>query len=76
TGGVYDYNGQGEVLLPWGMSEGQFDSAVNTAWKSQIVDAGIKAPPGQYGLQSFGDSQYLIKLGAGYLLGKDGNPVV
>lgn len=76
TGGVYDYNGQGEVLLPWGMSEGQFDSAVNTAWQSQIVDAGIKAPPGQYGLQSFGDSQYLIKLGAGYLLGKDGNPVV
>lgn len=76
TGGVYDYNGQGEVLLPWGMSEGQFDSAVNTAWKSQIVDAGIKAPPGQYGLQNFGDSQYLIKLGAGYLLGNDGNPVV
>ncbi|OKP25845.1 hypothetical protein BSQ35_03090 [Serratia liquefaciens] len=76
TGGVYDYNGQGEVLLPWGMSEGQFDSAVNTAWQSQIVDAGIKAPPGQYGLQSFGDSQYLIKLGAGYLLGKDGSPVV
>lgn len=76
TGGVYDYNGQGEVLLPWGMSEGQFDSAVNTAWKSQIVDAGVKAPPGQYGLQSFGDSQYLIKLGAGYLLGKDGNPVI
>lgn len=76
TGGVYDYNGQGEVLLPWGMSEGQFDSAVNTSWQSQIVDAGIKAPPGQYGLQSFGDSQYLIKLGAGYLFGKDGNPVV
>lgn len=76
TGGIYDYNGQGEVLLPWGMSEGQFDSAVNTAWKSQVIDADIKAPPGQYGLQSFGDSQYLIKLGAGYLLGKDGNPVV
>ncbi|CAB1223459.1 hypothetical protein SFB10_3563 [Serratia liquefaciens] len=76
TGGVHDYNGQGQVLLPWGMSESQFDSAVNVAWKSQIVDAGIKAPPGQYGLQSFGDSQYLIKLGAGYLIGKDGNPVV
>ncbi|WP_337261252.1 MULTISPECIES: lytic transglycosylase domain-containing protein [unclassified Serratia (in: enterobacteria)] len=76
TGGVYDYNGQGNVLLPWGMSESQFDSSVNMAWKEQIVDAGIKAPPGQYGLQSFGDSQYLIKLGAGYLTGKDGNPVV
>jgi len=76
TGGVYDYNGQGDVLLPWGMSESRFDSAVNTAWKSQIVDAGVKAPPGQYGLQSFGDSQYLVKLGSGYLTGKDGKPVV
>ncbi|MCR0998655.1 hypothetical protein [Serratia rubidaea] len=76
TGGVYDYNGQGEILLPWGMSESQFDSAINTAWKSQITDAGITAPPGQYGLQSFGDSQYLVKLGAGYLIGKDGKPVV
>lgn len=76
TGGVYDYNGQGEILLPWGMSESQFDSAVNTAWKSQITDEGITAPPGQYGLQSYGDSQYLVKLGAGYLTGKDGKPVV
>ncbi|WP_422529286.1 hypothetical protein [Serratia fonticola] len=76
TGGVYDYNGQGDVLLPWGMSESQFDNSVNMAWKEQVVDAGIKAPPGQYGLQSYGDSQYLIKLGSGYLTGSDGNPVV
>ncbi|HDH0766798.1 TPA: hypothetical protein PIP00_001049 [Klebsiella pneumoniae] len=76
TGGVYDYNGQGEVLLPWGMSAEEFDKQVNQAWKSQVVDAGIKAPPGQYGLQSYGDSQYLVKLGAGYLLKSDGSPVI
>ncbi|MEQ9887608.1 hypothetical protein ABRP55_13765 [Pectobacterium zantedeschiae] len=76
TGGVYDYNGQGSVLLPWGMSESNFDNAVNSAWKSQVVDAGIKAPPGQYGLQSHGDSQYLIKLGTGYLSDSSGRPVV
>lgn len=76
TGGVYDFNGQGDVLLPWGMPESQFDNSVNMAWKEQVVDAGIKAPPGQYGLQSYGDSQYLIKLGSGYLTGNDGNPVV
>lgn len=76
TGGTYDYNGMGNVLLPWGMSSEQFDSQVNQAWQSQIVDAGIKAPPGQYGLQSYGDSQYLVKLGAGYLLKEDGSPVV
>ncbi|MCV5792208.1 hypothetical protein OFN52_34695, partial [Escherichia coli] len=32
TGGVHDYNGQGNVLLPWGMSSEQFDTRVNQAW--------------------------------------------
>lgn len=76
TGGVHDYNGQGNVLIPWGMSSEQFDTRVNQAWQSQVIDAGIKAPPGQYGLQSYGDSQYLVKLGTGYLLKQDGTPVV
>ncbi|TYX33505.1 hypothetical protein FCG77_014870 [Klebsiella pneumoniae] len=76
TGGVHDYNGMGSVLLPWGMSADQFDKQVDQAWKTQVIGAGIKAPPGQYGLQSYGDSQYLIKLGTGYLLKSDGTPVV
>ncbi|MEP8736172.1 hypothetical protein ABKV59_15600 [Enterobacter hormaechei] len=76
TGGTYDYNGMGNVLLPWGMSTEQFDKQVNQAWESQVVSAGIKAPPGQYGLQSYGDSQYLVKLGTGYLLKDDGTPVI
>lgn len=76
TGGVHDYNGMGSVLLPWGMSADQFDKQVDQAWKSQVIDAGIKAPPGQYGLQSYGDSQYLVKLGTGYLLKQDGTPVI
>ncbi|HEC2559669.1 TPA: hypothetical protein R2K53_005523 [Raoultella ornithinolytica] len=76
TGGVYDYNGMGNILLPWGMSTETFDSQINQAWQSQVVGAGVKAPPGQYGLQSYGDSQYLVKLGTGYLLKQDGTPVV
>ncbi|EHF0465876.1 hypothetical protein IEN06_002955 [Salmonella enterica subsp. enterica serovar Javiana] len=76
TGGVHDYNGMGSVLLPWGMSAEQFDKQVDQAWKTQVAGAGIKAPPGQYGLQSYGDSQYLVKLGTGYLLKDDGTPVV
>ncbi|EAA7887221.1 hypothetical protein MB90_003625 [Salmonella enterica subsp. enterica] len=76
TGGVHDYNGMGSVLLPWGMSAEQFDKQVDQAWKTQVTDAGIKAPPGQYGLQSYGDSQYLVKLGTWYLLKDDGTPVV
>ncbi|MDK1268824.1 hypothetical protein QMS58_07840 [Cronobacter sakazakii] len=76
TGGTYDYNGMGNVLLPWGMAPEQFDKQVNQAWESQVVSAGIKAPPGQYGLQNYGDSQYLIKLGTGYLLKDDGSPVI
>ncbi|MEA4364445.1 hypothetical protein [Klebsiella pneumoniae] len=76
TGGVHDYNGMGNVLLPWGMSAEQFDKEVNQAWETQVTGAGVKAPPGQYGLQSYGDSQYLVKLGTGYLLKQDGTPVV
>ncbi|HBB1486647.1 TPA: hypothetical protein J8720_000120 [Escherichia coli] len=76
TGGVHDYNGMGNVLLPWGMSAEQFDKQVNQAWIEQVVGSGIKTPPGQYGLQSYGDSQYLVKLGTGYLLKDDGSPVV
>ncbi|EBW2699299.1 hypothetical protein E0X58_08445 [Salmonella enterica subsp. enterica serovar Galiema] len=76
TGGVHDYNGMGNVLLPWGMSAEQFYKQVDQAWKAQVTGAGIKAPPGQYGLQSYGDSQYLVKLGTGYLLKDDGTPVV
>lgn len=76
TGGVHDYNGMGNVLLPWGMSAEQFDKQVDQAWKAQVTGVGIKAPPGQYGLQSYGDSQYLVKLGTGYLLKDDGTPVV
>ena len=76
TGGIHDYNGQGNVLLPWGMSADQFDTRVNQAWQEQVIDAGINAPPGQYGLQSHGDSQYLVKLGTGYLLKQDGTPVI
>ncbi|HFL1447910.1 TPA: hypothetical protein ACG1QI_004311 [Enterobacter kobei] len=76
TGGIHDYNGQGNILLPWGMSADQFDTRVSQAWQEQVIDAGIKAPPGQYGLQSHGDSQYLVKLGTGYLLKQDGTPVI
>ncbi|HHI2102840.1 TPA: hypothetical protein ACP4ZK_001979 [Escherichia coli] len=76
TGGVHDYNGMGNVLLPWGMSAEQFDKQVNQTWNEQVVGSGIKTPPGQYGLQSYGDSQYLVKLGTGYLLKDDGSPVV
>lgn len=76
TGGVHDYNGMGYVLLPWGMSAEQFDKQVDQVWQTQVTGAGVKAPPGQYGLQSYGDSQYLVKLGAGYLLKSDGSPVI
>ncbi|WP_261374197.1 hypothetical protein [Yersinia massiliensis] len=77
TGGVYDYNGQGNVMLPWGMDESAFDNAVSGAWKSQVIDSGLKAGDvKQYGLQSYGDSQYLVRSGSGYLMDKEGRPVV
>ncbi|MDF5911288.1 hypothetical protein P4W15_04840 [Morganella morganii] len=49
----------------------------------ELTDLGGKIAPEvgrqaneKIGLKSFGDSQYLIKQGSGYILNKDGSPVV
>ncbi|OBU04841.1 hypothetical protein [Morganella psychrotolerans] len=75
TGGIYDYNGRGRVMLPWGMDSDTF----NTKVRNQLMSMGQATgsyPIDAVGLQSFGDSQYLIKRGSGYLLDKSGSPVV
>ncbi|ECF1701249.1 hypothetical protein E1B77_09910 [Salmonella enterica subsp. enterica] len=76
TGGIYDYNGMGKVMLPWGMDADTFDKQVGYAWKEQVVDKGLRLDPVQYGLQSHGDGRYLVRAGTGYLSDNDGNPVI
>lgn len=75
TGGIHDYNGMGNIMLPWGMDIDDFDARVNRSWGKIAPEVGRQANE-KIGLKSFGDSQYLIKQGSGYILNKDGSPVV
>lgn len=80
TGGIVNYNGRGEVLVPWGMDEPGFKDAVRKAWPATVKNAGLdEAQWGSMlpalGLQNLGDSRYLVRNGTGYLLGKNGRPV-
>lgn len=75
TGGIHDYNGMGNIMLPWGMDIDDFDARVNRSWGKIAPEVGRQTNE-KIGLKSFGDSQYLIKQGSGYILHKDGSPVV
>lgn len=75
TGGIYDYNGMGKVMLPWGMDSDRFEREVISNWNSIAPKVGRQTNE-RFGLQSFGDSQYLIKQGSSYLRYKDGSPVI
>jgi len=79
-GGVTDVNGKGEVVRPWGMTEERFKNGARAAYDKAIEAAGYKGSPldnyGAYGLQSAGDSKYLLRTGTGYLTQRDGTPIV
>lgn len=79
-GGVTDVNGKGEVVRPWGMTEERFKNGAKAAYDKQIEEAGYKGSPldnwGAYGLQSAGDSKYLVRTGSGYLTTRTGTPIV
>jgi len=80
VGGVTDVNGKGEVVRPWGMSDDRFVNTAKSAFDTQMVMLGYKGTLldnwGAYGLQSAGDSKYLLRSGMGYLTDRQGNPVV
>jgi hypothetical protein len=79
TGGVTDYNGNGEVLKPWGMPDDQFKDRVQKSFDQQMAAAGLKGSVmdslSSYGLQSMGEGKYLVTNGSSYLNGKQG-PIV
>lgn len=78
TGGVLDFNGRGKVLKPWGMPDAEFKNAVSRAWTRAAQSAGLGEQVGKlpaYGLQSSGDSRYLLTTGTDFLRGKDGRPI-
>lgn len=77
TGGVVDYNGRGDVRLPWGMPEDVFVDQAEEAFQRANKAAGLPAATlDDYGLQNVGDGRYLVKAGGGYLLTRTGAPLV
>ena len=80
TGGVTDVNGKGEVLRPWGMDEALFKNAIKASFDKAMKDNGYQGTQldvfGAYGLQSIGDSKYLVLSGLQSLTDRQGRPVV
>jgi hypothetical protein len=80
VGGVTDVNGKGEVVRPWGMSENSFKDGTKRAYDAAMAANGYTGSAldvyGAYGLQSAGDSKYMLRSGTGYLSDKTGNPIV
>lgn len=80
VGGVTDINGKGEVVRPWGMSESGFKDGTKRAYDAAMAANGYTGTQldtfGAYGLQSAGDSKYMLRSGTGYLSDKRGNPIV
>lgn len=80
TGGVYDLNSKGSVLVPWGMSVPRFKNEIKAAYDNAMEANGYKGTTidnyDQAGLQSYGDSKYVIRSGNGYMLDKSGKAIV
>lgn len=78
TGGATDYNGA-KVVRPYGLNDSEFKNAVYSEI-GRLTAAGqvalSKTMMGRLQLESAGDAKYLMKSGAGYLLGKNGQPVL
>jgi hypothetical protein len=77
TGGVADINGA-RVVKPWGMDDSTFKNTVKREFIGAVKQAGIPQTADQWPRMQLQNTKggYLVKSGTGYLLGKDGNPVM
>jgi lysozyme family protein len=79
-GGVTNVNGKGQVVRPWGMDENTFQDAAQKAFTQKMTSLGMDKTPqakfSLYGLQSAGDSKYLLRAGTNYLTDAQGKPVM
>lgn len=77
TGGVADVNG-GVVIKPWGMDDSTFKSVARAEFGRAVEQAGMPQMKDQWPRLRLQNTKggYLVKSGTGYLLGKDGNPVL
>jgi hypothetical protein len=79
-GQVVDYNGNGEVLAPWGMGADEFEEKAAAALEGELGRRGIRdlvgGNLGALGLKNYGDSTYYVVQGRNFLYDKQGKPVV
>jgi len=77
TGGIADVNG-GVVVTPWGMDQSTFRETARREFGRAVDQAGIPQMKDQWPRLRLQNTKggYLVKSGTGYLLGKDGNPVL
>lgn len=77
TGGVADVNG-GVVIKPWGMDDSTFRNVAKTEFRKAVEQAGMPQMKDQWPRLRLQNTKggYFVKSGTGYLLGKDGNPVL
>jgi hypothetical protein len=80
-GNVVNYNGNGDVLAPWGMSENDFEDRVERAFTEEAKHRNIPidgaADSSAFGLTNAGgDGQYAVTLGKKLLFDDTGKPVV
>lgn len=79
-GDVVDFQGNGDVLAPWGMSGSDFKGKAQTALVGELQRRGIydqlKPNIGALGLRNMGDSTYFVVQGRNYLYDNQGKPVM
>jgi hypothetical protein len=75
-GSVVDFNGQGEVLAPWGMDASTFNDRAQSAWIAQAKKAGMPQDMPKIGLRNQGDGTYYVVQGKNFLYDKNHKPVV
>lgn len=77
-GQVVDYNGNGQVLAPWGMSESDFNDHVTHALALEVKRRGMPMPvqTGALGLRNIGESTYYVTQGRNFAYDTRGQPLV
>lgn len=78
-GTVVDYNGNGKVLAPVGMSRDQFESRIAGAFDIALRQRGLPTSMrdslGQVGLRNAGDGTYYVTQGRSFLTDQSGAPL-
>lgn len=79
-GDVVDFNGNGNVLAPWGMDAASFQDRARAAYLDKAKQLGLPANAIQnfdeLGLKNKGDGTYYVVSGRNFLTDRKGNPIV